>query len=168
MIIILILFLSLLSAQNFEIKDMKINYYGRHILHDWVGVSNDLKGRVLIDNDQSEHSVELNVPLRSFNSKNSNRDSNMLFATNALDYPKIRFKSTSINIFKDSVSVTGNLYFHGVSKKIESTAKFELFNGFSATGSFNINLSDYDIERPTLMLIKIDDEIKIEYFITNN
>ena len=56
----------------------------------------------------------------------------------------------------------------GVSKKIESTAKFELFNGFSATGSFNINLSDYDIERPTLMLIKIDDEIKIEYFITNN
>ena len=165
MIIILILLLSTLSAQDFEIKGARLNYHGSHILHDWVGTSNDLKGRVFIDNDQSEYFVELNVPLRSFSSKNSNRDSNMLFATEALDYPTITFKSTSINIFKDSVKVVGNLSFHGVSKKIESTAKFQLSNDFSAKGSFKINLSDYDIERPTLMFIKIDDEIKIEYFI---
>ena len=94
MIIILILLLSTLSAQDFEIKGARLNYHGSHILHDWVGTSNDLKGRVFIDNDKSEYFVELNVSLRSFSSKNSNRDSNMLFATEALDYPTITFKST--------------------------------------------------------------------------
>ena len=59
MIIILILLLSTLSAQDFEINGARLNYHGSHILHDWVGTSNDLKGRVFIDNDKSEYFVEL-------------------------------------------------------------------------------------------------------------
>ena len=168
MIIVLIILLSSLSAQTFEIKEGQINYYGTHFLHDWVGVSNDLNGKVFIANDQSDHFVELNVPLRSFNSNNSNRDSNMLIATEALDYPKIEFKSTNINIFQDSVIVEGELTFHGVLRKIKSTAKFDVSNGFSAKGSFDINLTDFDIEPPSLMFIEIDNTIKIEYLIRNN
>ena len=38
MIIILILLLSTLSAQAFEIKGARVNYHGSHILHDWVGM----------------------------------------------------------------------------------------------------------------------------------
>ena len=30
-------------------------------------------------------------------------------------------------------------------------------------GDFIINLSDFDIKRPSLMFLKIDDQIKIEY-----
>ena len=41
MIIILILLLSTLSAQDFKIKGARLNYHGSHILHDWVGTSND-------------------------------------------------------------------------------------------------------------------------------
>ena len=71
MIIVLIILLSSLSAQTFEIKEGQINYYGTHFLHDWVGVSNDLNGKVFIANDQSDHFVELNVHLRSFNNSYS-------------------------------------------------------------------------------------------------
>ena len=164
----LLLFVSFLSSQTYEIKGAQIKYYGKHFLHDWIGISNDLNGNVFIDSDNSKYQVEINVPLISFNSNNSNRDSNMLIATEALDYPKIEFKSTNINIFQDSVMVDGELTFHGVLRKIKSTAKFDVSNGFSAKGSFDINLTDFDIEPPSLMFIEIDNTIKIEYLIRNN
>ena len=92
----LLLFVSFLSSQNYEIKGAQIKYYGTHFLHDWIGISNDLNGNVFIDNNNSEYLVELNVPLISFSSNNSNRDSNMLIHTEAFSYPEVIFKSTNI------------------------------------------------------------------------
>ena len=42
----LLLFVSFLSSQNYEIKGAQIKYYGTHFLHDWIGISNDLNGNV--------------------------------------------------------------------------------------------------------------------------
>ncbi len=55
-----------------------------------------------------------------------------------------------------------------ITKKIKTSATIDIANGFVANGSFIINLKDFNIETPTLMLIKIDDIIKIEYFISIN
>ena len=164
----LLLFVSFLSSQNYEIKGAQIKYYGTHFLHDWIGISNDLNGNVFIDNNNSEYLVELNVPLISFSSNNSNRDSNMLIHTEAFSYPEVIFKSTNIALNQNSAMVEGDLLFHGVTKKIKSTAVIDIANGFVAKGSFNINLRDYKVDPPTLMFIKINDIIKIEYFIRVN
>ena len=164
----LLLFVSFLSSQTYEIKGAQIKYYGKHFLHDWIGISNDLNGNVFIDSDNSKYQVEINVPLISFNSNNSNRDSNMLIHTEALTYPNVRFISTNIIVNQNSAMVEGNLLFHGVTKKIKSTAVIDIANGFAAKGSFNINLKDYNVDPPTLMFIKINDIIKIEYFIRVN
>ena len=161
----LLLFVSFLSSQTYEIKGAQIKYYGTHFLHDWIGISNDLNGNVFIDSDNSKYQVEINVPLISFNSNNSNRDSNMLIHTEALTYPNVRFISTNIIVNQNSAMVEGNLLFHGVTKKIKSTAVIDIANGFAAKGSFNINLKDYNVDPPTLMFITINDIIKIEYFI---
>ena len=161
----LLLFVSFLSSQTYEIKGAQIKYYGKHFLHDWIGISNDLNGNVFIDSDNSKYQVEINVPLISFNSNNSNRDSNMLIHTEALTYPNVRFISTNIIVNQNSAMVEGNLLFHGVTKKIKSTAVIDIANGFAAKGSFNINLKDYNVDPPTLMFITINDIIKIEYFI---
>ena len=161
----LLLFVSFLSSQTYEIKGAQIKYYGKHFLHDWIGISNDLNGNVFIDSDNSKYQVEINVPLISFNSNNSNRDSNMLIHTEALTYPNVRFISTNIIVNQNSAMVEGNLLFHGVTKKIKSTAVIDIANGFAEKGSFNINLKDYNVDPPTLMLIKINNIIKIEYFI---
>jgi len=164
----LLLFVSFLSSQTYEIKGAQIKYYGKHFLHDWIGISNDLNGNVFIDSDNSKYQVEINVPLISFNSNNSNRDSNMLIHTEALTYPNVRFISTNIIVNQNSAMVEGNLLFHGVTKKIKSTAVIDIANGFAAKGSFNINLKDYNVDPPTLMFITINDIIKIEYFIRVN
>ena len=46
-LILIVLFLSLTSAQNYEIKGAQVKYYGSHIFGDWIGVSNDLNGHSL-------------------------------------------------------------------------------------------------------------------------
>ena len=166
--IIPLLFVSFLSSQTYEIKGAQIKYYGSHFLHDWIGVSNDLNGNVFIDKNNSKYEVDLNVPLISFSSNNSNRDSNMLIHTEAFSYPEVIFKSTNIVLNQNSAMVEGDLLFHGITKKIKTSATIDIANGFVANGSFIINLKDFNIETPTLMLIKIDDIIKIEYFISIN
>ena len=92
----------------------------------------------------------------------------MLIHTEAFSYREVIFKSTNIVLNQNSAMVEGDLLFHGITKKIKTSATIDIANGFVANGSFNINLKDFNIETPTLMLIKIDDIIKIEYFISIN
>ena len=92
----------------------------------------------------------------------------MLIHTEAFSYPEVIFKSSNIVLNQNSAMVEGDLLFHGVTKKIKSTAVIDIANGFVAKGSFNINLRDYNVDPPTLMFITINDIINIEYFIRVN
>ncbi|SVA34839.1 uncharacterized protein METZ01_LOCUS87693, partial [marine metagenome] len=67
----------MVSAQTYEIKGAQVKYYGSHVFGDWIGISNDLNGSIFYDKNNSNHKAELQVALRSLDSRNSNRDSNM-------------------------------------------------------------------------------------------
>ena len=123
---------------------------------------------IFYDKNNSNHKAEFQVALRSLDSRNSNRDSNMLTSTEALDFPEIKFKSMKIIMDGDSVKIEGELSFHGVTNTINSIAKINMLDGLEVDGTFLINLNDYNIDPPTLMFIGIDDIIKIEYFISAN
>ena len=167
-LILIVLSLSLVSAQTYEIKGAQVKYYGSHVFGDWIGISNDLNGSIFYDKNNSNHKAELQVALRSLDSRNSNRDSNMLTYTEALDFPLVKFKSKKIIMDGDYVKIKGELSFHGVTNTINSTAKINMLDGLEVDGAFLINLNDYNVDSPTLMLIRIDDIIKIEYFISAN
>ena len=87
----------------------------------------------------------------------------MLIYTNALEFPKILFKSSSIIIKSDSAKITGVIKFSGKEKKIYTDAAINTNDGIQVSGNFSINLSDFDIDRPSLMFVKIKDSMKIEY-----
>ena len=58
----------------------------------------------------------------------------------------------------------GKIEFHGVERKINVLAeKINDGNFTNLTGEFSVNLTDYLIERPSLLLRKIDDEIFIKF-----
>jgi len=87
----------------------------------------------------------------------------MLFYTEAIDYPNILFNSNKINIKADSIFIEGDLTFHGVTKQIKTVATMFTSENPEVKGSFSINLSDYNVERPALLFVKIRDEIRIDY-----
>ena len=157
----------LLFGQTFEVsKASKITYYGSHYAHDWQGHSTGISGRILYDaDDQTANRCSLRVDLTTFDSGNSNRDSNMLTYLDVFQYPDVMFVSNDISVEGINASIKGKLTFHGITKDINLTADISFNDGFNAEGSFIILLSEYEVERPALLFKKIADEMKLKFHI---
>ena len=158
-----IILLTLSYSQNLDLSSTEIKYYGSHAMHNWTGTSTQSKSQIFYDDVTKTGSVTIRVRLDSFDSKLSSRDSNMLYYTDALDFPEVVFKSTQANVDRDSVYIEGDLTFHGITKKIKTSAYIQIDNNPTVSGSFQINLSDFNVRRPSLMFIKIKDEVRIDY-----
>ena len=160
----LYLFPFLLFGQAFEVsKSSKITYYGSHFTSDWQGHSSGFRGRIIYDAvNQTTNSCSLRVDLTTFDSGNSNRDSNMLTYLDVFQHPDVMFVSNEIFVEGINASIKGKLTFHGITKDINLTADISFNDGFNAEGSFIILLSEYEVERPVLLFIKVADEMKLE------
>ena len=163
----LYLFPFLLFGQTFEVSNSsKITYYGSHFTSDWQGHSSGFRGRIIYDAvNQTTNSCSLRVDLATFDSGNSNRDSNMLTYLDVFQYPDVMFVSNEIFVEGINASIKGKLMFHGIMKDINLTADISFNDGFNAEGSFIILLSEYEVERPVLLFKKIADEMKLKFHI---
>lgn len=143
-----------------------IKYYMKHAVHAWSGISKDLGCVVQLNGKDEIEKVAATVKVKSFDSDNSNRDSHMLEVTDALTYPSISFYSTSVTRSGSSYAVKGVLSFHGVDRPIA----FEMTEERSGKerklkGGFSFLLEDHLIERPSLFMVKTDNEVKVELFV---
>ena len=159
------IFFSFILSQSWEIDTTYsyIKYLGDHRLHSWEGISKDINFRL----DCNERcNLSISVPLESLDSGNDSRDSNMLYYTESLLYPEVTFRSNDF-IFNDgfdsSIDIDGFIRFHGIERKIP--VKISLSNQNNELWGicdFNISLDSFNVERPSLLMMKISDEIKIE------
>ena len=166
MSLLIILLLSSAFSSDFSVDTTYsyIKYTGNHPLHSWAGISKDIDFK--LDCDIVDCIMSVSTPLEKFNSGNDSRDSNMLYYTESLSYPLVSFKSNSFKFngkFDKSISVSGILNFHGINREIPLKIILnKQNNGFWATCDFSFNLDLFNIERPSLLMIKIDNSIKIE------
>ena len=144
-----------------------ITYHMRHKLHEWDGVSDKLKIQANWENASSVNKITkiaISTKVSSFNSGLSNRDSHMIEVLEALTYPNIVFKSTSIIYNQNDLLVNGQLQFHGVTKQISFNAKQSDKEGnIFFEGTFPILLEDFKVKRPSLLFVKADNEIQIKF-----
>jgi len=142
-----------------------ITYSMNHPLHSWTGTSKELSSVIITDENREIISqVAVSVKISTFDSKNANRDSHTMEVTDAIKYPNITFNSKSIKQEGNKLSVEGTLSFHGVNKDISFVAeKNENKNKIQVKGAFEIKMTDFNIDRPTLMALPTDDEIKITF-----
>ena len=126
---ILILFFQFLFSQalvDFDLSKSFISYDGKHPAHNWTGISKDIQGIVELNKeDLTKSKVDLYVPVFSFDSNNSNRDSNMLDVVEEYYYPYVRFLSTGIEKNENGFNVIGNLSFHGITKEFIIPVSFK-------------------------------------------
>lgn len=87
----------------------------------------------------------------------------MLTYTEYYLYPDVVFESQKIAVSDLTVTVEGQLSFHGVTRTVSISAEVDTTQRFSASGRFSISLSDYAVERPSLLLLPISDKIDIEF-----
>ena len=160
-------FLSLLNASSFRVENSLITYFGVHYLHKWEGSTSDVKGVVSYDKNVDQYECSISVPLSTFSSGNDNRDSNMLVYCRAFDFPNINFQSTSIKVNESTLEIEGKIEFAGEEKEIKTNAKLNRLdnNLFAIVGELDILLSEFKVERPSLLFVEIEDLVKIKYSI---
>lgn len=141
-----------------------ITYFMKHAVHAWSGTSKDVSCIIQLNSSGEVEKVAATAKVKSFDSQNSNRDSHMLEVTDALTYPNVSFYSTAVSRNPDGYSVKGILNFHGVEKPVDIQVR-ESASGKQRVfaGSFIFLLEDHKVERPTLFMIKTDNEVKIEF-----
>lgn len=172
---VLLLFIFLISAVAFIKFDVKaaradktksfITYHMVHPMHSWDGTSKDIDGVIQYDDKTNQIiKVAILAKVSSFDSKSSNRDSHMMEVTEAIKYPTVSFVSSSIKDDGSTVDVTGTITFHGVSKQIHFTAKDQLVGKRKiVNGEFVLLLEDFKIERPSMMMMKTENEMKMSF-----
>ena len=166
-ILIFIFVISSLVATQYEVTSNKIVYYGVHALHKWEGSTTKTTGTLSYDKNKKTYSCNITVPLNTFSSGNDNRDSNMLTYCNAITYPDIIFKSKMIAVNNEYIDLEGIIEFAGKKRNLKTVAHLIEFNEneFSIQGEFEILLSDFGIPQPSLLFIKMEDNILIKYSI---
>ena len=160
-------FLPLLNASSFRVENSLITYFGVHYLHKWEGSTSDVKGVVSYDKNIDQYECSISVPLSTFSSGNDNRDSNMLVYCKAFDFPNINFQSTSIKVNESTLEIEGKIEFAGEEREIKTNAKLNSLdnNLFAIEGELDILLSEFKVERPSLLFVEIEDLVKIKYSI---
>ncbi len=138
-----------------------ITYKVVHPLHEVIAKSTSPDYTVVLDPATKEiKSVTAKVDVTTFDSGNSNRDSHAMEVIDAIDYPEVDFASTSVTQTGDSLRVTGHLTFHGITKDITmaGTAQWQA-DRVDVNGSFDITFTDFKIDRPSLLLVPVEDKI---------
>jgi len=154
-----------LSSQEIKRVDSEksfINYTGKHFLHKWSAENKNISGLIEIDSE-SISNIGIVAKVKDFKSGNSSLDSNSYRVLDALRIPNIVFRSSEIVDSLDVIKISGTISFHGIEKDLNVLLdKSTENNTILLAGKFIINLSDFNIERPSLMLQKINNEIEIQ------
>ena len=164
--IILILTSSSLISQEIKRVDSdrsSISYSGKHFLHKWSAENKNISGLIQID-DEYISNIGIVTKVSDFKSGNSSLDSNSLRVLDALQFPNVIFKSTAVNQEDRQIIFEGTMNFHGIEKEFSISARVTQLNEITLlSGEFIVSLTDFLVERPSLLTRKIDDEINLEF-----
>ena len=147
-----------------------VTYSMSHPMHDWDGTSTDVNSVLLFNPETKKiQKVAVSIPVSTFDSQNANRDSHTIEALDAIQFSVITFSSASITGDDSTVTVTGNLTFHGVTRSITFETKNKITDKrIEVVGSFNVKMSEYKIENPSLMGIPTRDTFTLKFFMVYN
>ena len=143
-----------------------LRYQVTHPMHEVEGVSGAVKGKGQVLADHLE--FLLAVPVRSFDSGDSNRDSHMLEVTRAALHPMVvvRVKAPlSAAAASGTVAVEATVEFAGAtvtypSLTLSITGEGE--TGVRVTGTLPLSLKAYGIAPPSLLAIPVRDAVPLE------
>ena len=156
-------------AQTKQLELLKdessITYRIVHPLHEIEATSKDATYQLQADPSKKEIvSVSAAVDVMTFDSGNSNRDSHAMEVIDAISFPDVSFVSSSVTETGDSLRVTGKLTFHGITQDIVAMAASKWSpDKVQVNGSFVLSLTAFKIERPSLLMIPVEDALRFTF-----
>ena len=168
LLLILTLFLSstfYAHAQSYITEEGKAVFYSKVPLHNFSGTSNNLTGRI----DLNDKSVDFYIDLETLDTGNGKRDRDMKKTLKTDKYPYGEFLGTLVSDFdansdaEQAVKVKGTFKIHGHEQEIEVEGTLQkTAEGLVVKASWILNLDDYEIKPPKILFVKVDEKQEIE------
>lgn len=150
------------------LEQSALTYHMSHPMHEVNGISHGAKGKGVCHAGQCDFLIA--VPVRSFDSGDSNRDLHMLEATRGAQFPMVivrtRFPeaaTTSPTIYADlEVQFAGQTahYQHVPFQRVTQANEVQI------TGTIPATCSDFKIDRPSFLTVPIKNEIPVRVDMT--
>lgn len=170
LIALLLLALPALSAADGQwvLEQSTLTYHVSHPLHQTEGVSHAAKGKGICHDGQCEFLVA--VPVKSFDSGDSNRDLHMLQVTRGAEFPLVIVRTSLPESSSNSPTVNADLeiQFAGQTARYQHVA-FKLENHGNTihmAGTIPATLADFKIDPPTLLTMPIKNDIPVRVEMT--
>jgi len=150
------------------LEQSTLTYHMSHPMHEVNGVSRAAKGKGVCHAGQCDFLIA--VPVKSFDSGDSNRDLHMLEATRGAQFPMVIVRTqfpvaatTSPTIYADlEVQFAGQTahYKHVPFQRVTQG------NEVRITGTIPATCSDFKIQRPSFLTVPIKNEIPVRVDMT--
>jgi hypothetical protein len=165
----------LLAASNlfaadhqWVLKQSTLTYHVSHPLHQSEGVSHAARGKGICHDGQCDFLIA--VPVKTFDSGDSNRDLHMIQVTRGAEYPMVTVRTRLPESASTSSTVKADIeiQFAGQIAHYQQVA-FELAtqgNETRITGTIPATLTDFKIDPPSLLTLPVKNEIPIRVEMT--
>lgn len=155
---------SLFAADStWVLKQSTLVYHVSHPLHQTDGTSHAARGKGVCHEGQCEFLIA--VPVKSFDSGDSNRDLHMVQVTRGAQFPMVTVRTKLPESASSSSTIKANLeiQFAGQTARYQQVS-FEVTTQGSEkhiTGTIPATLPDFKIDPPSLLTIRVKNEVPI-------
>jgi hypothetical protein len=161
---------SLASAADSQwiLQQGTLTYHVSHPLHQSEGVSHEARGKGICHVGQCDFLIA--VPVKSFNSGDSNRDLHMIQVTRGAQFPMVIVRTKLPESASTSSTIQADLeiQFAGQTTQFKQVT-FQLATQgkeIRITGIIPATLTDFKIDPPTLLTMPVKNEIPIRVDLT--
>jgi hypothetical protein len=150
------------------LQQSTLAYHMSHPMHEVDGVSRAAKGKGICHAGQCNFLIA--VPVKSFDSGDSNRDLHMIEATRGAQYPMVIVRTEFPEAATTSASIYANLevQFAGQTAHYQHVPFQRVTEGNQVriTGTIPATCSDFKIDRPSFLTVPIKNEIPVKVDMT--
>jgi len=156
------------AADQWVLDQSTLTYHVSHPLHQSEGVSHAARGKAVCNAGQCDFLIA--VPVKSFDSGDSNRDLHMIQVTRGAEFPMVtvRTRLPESAATASTISADLEIQFAGQTAHYKQVP-FQLAHEGKETritGTVPATLNDFKIEPPTLLTLPVKNEIPIRIEMT--
>ncbi|MGH9441634.1 MAG: YceI family protein [Thermoanaerobaculia bacterium] len=151
------------AGTEWVLEKSTLTYHVSHPLHETEGVSHAARGKAVCSAGFCD--ILVAVPVKSFDSGDSNRDLHMLQVTRGAQFPVVTVRSRAAESAAASPTARVDLEIQFAGQTVQyKQVPFRLSaegDGIRISGTIPATLSDFKIDPPTLLTLPTKNEIPI-------
>ncbi len=156
------------ADQQWVLKQSTITYHVSHPLHQTDGTSHTARGKGICHDGQCDFLIA--VPVKTFDSGDSNRDLHMIQVTRGAEFPMVTVRTHLPESVASSSTIKADLeiQFAGQTAHFQQVPLQVTTEGADKhiVGTIPATLSDFKIEPPSLLTMPVKNEIPIHVDMT--